>query len=117
MADSHKRKPSRPPASRPKARRKPSRDHREWWSQRVTQDSDALDLERGVFAAKDPKALARSLKRSAQASRRRKSGPYRSAMSMLTFFINRAGKRLPRNRRKVLEKAKGELRTLFHRPQ
>jgi hypothetical protein len=121
MTDSHKRphgrKPSRPAASRPKARRKPARDHREWWSQRVTQNSDALDLEQGVFAGKDPKAVALSLKRSAQASRRRKSGPYRSAMSMLTFYINRAGKRLPRRRLKVLEKAKGELRTLFQRPQ
>ena len=87
------------------------------WSARVTRESNALDLEGGVFAGDDPKAIARSLKRSAGHSRRRKSDPYRSAMSMLTFFINRAGKNLPKRRRAILEKAKGELRAAFHRPQ
>jgi hypothetical protein len=83
------------------------------WSQRVTQTSDALDLERDVFTKSDPRAIARSLKRSAEQSRRRKSDPYRSAMSMLTFYINRAGKGLPRERRSRLEAAKGELRKLY----
>ncbi|HEX4177552.1 MAG TPA: DUF3175 domain-containing protein, partial [Rhizomicrobium sp.] len=79
----------------------------------VTRESDALDLKKGVFAQNDPKKIARSLKRSAEHSHRRKSSPYRSAMSMLTLYINRAGKDLPVRRKKVLEKAKDELRTLF----
>jgi len=85
------------------------------WSGRVTCESDALDLKKGVFASKDPKRIARSLKRSAEASHRRKSSPYRSAMSMLTFYINRGGKDLPARQKKVLEQAKDELRGLFHR--
>ncbi len=85
------------------------------WSQRVTEGSDALDLEQGVFAKDDPRAIARSLKRSAEKSRRRKADPFRSAMSMLTFFINRAGRNLPRTRRSRLERAKDELRALFGR--
>jgi translation initiation factor 2 alpha subunit (eIF-2alpha) len=72
-----------------------------------------LDLEKGVFTARSPRKIALSLKRSAEHSRRRKSSPYRSAMSMLTFYINRAGKDLPAGRKRVLEKAKGELRDLF----
>ena len=86
------------------------------WSQDVTEHSDALDLKKDVFASHDPKAIARSLKRSAEASHRRKSEPYRSAMSMLTFYINRAGHNLEPGQRRVLEDAKGELRELFHRP-
>ena len=86
------------------------------WSQRVTETSDALDLERGVFARPDPAAIARSLKRSAERSKRRKSNPYRSAMSMLTFYINRAGKTLPKVRRTKLESAMGELRRLYGKP-
>jgi len=82
------------------------------WSQRVTRESDALDLERGVFT-KSPKAIARSLKRSAERSRRRKSKPYRSAMSMLTFYINRAGHQLTRAQRARLQAAKDELRSRF----
>jgi hypothetical protein len=82
------------------------------WSQRVTRESDALDLERRVFT-KSPKAIARSLKRSAERSRRRKSSPYRSAMSMLTFYINRAGQQLSRTQRARLNAAKDELRALF----
>lgn len=87
------------------------------WSQRVTERSDALDLERGVFAKSDPRAIARSLKRSAERSRRRKSDPFRSAMSMLNFYINRAGKQLPATKRKRLERAKDELRDLYGRPK
>lgn len=86
------------------------------WSQRVTETSNALDLESRVFAKKDPTAIARSLKRSAEGSKRRKSSPYRSAMSMLSFYLNRAGKTLPRAQRSRLEKAKDELRRLYHRP-
>jgi hypothetical protein len=85
------------------------------WSQHVTEHSDALDLKKGVFALENPRAIARSLKRSAERSRRRKSDPYRSAMSMLTFYINRAGGKLPKTRRARLERAKDELRRLFHK--
>ena len=85
------------------------------WSARVTRTSDALDLEHGVFTKRSPRAVARSLKRSAEHSRRRKSAPFRSAMSMLNFQINRGGKGLSRSRRKVLEAAKGELRKLYGR--
>ena len=83
------------------------------WSARVTKTSNALDLDRGVFTWKDPKRIARSLRRSAQQSKRRKADPYRSALSMLTFYINRAGKNLPSTRRKILNQAKGELRRQF----
>ena len=79
------------------------------------QKSDALDLERGVFTKKNPGDVARSLKRSAERSRRRKSAPFRSAMSMLNFHINRGGKGLSTSQRKVLERAKDELRALFGR--
>jgi hypothetical protein len=85
------------------------------WSARVMQKSDALDLEKGVFTKKDPRAVARSLKRSAEKSRRRKSSSFRSAMSMLTFHINRGGKSLPAAQRKRLEQAKHELRSLYGR--
>jgi hypothetical protein len=81
----------------------------------VTEHSDALDLEKGVFTLKDPKKIALSLKRSAETSTRRKSDPFRSAMSMLTFYINRAGKSLSAVERARLEKAKDELRKAFHR--
>jgi hypothetical protein len=86
------------------------------WSQHVTETSDALDLKHGVFKERDPKKIARSLKRSAEHSDRRKSDPYRSAMSMLTFYINRAGKTLSQAQHKRLENAKDELRALFKRP-
>jgi len=85
------------------------------WSQRVTKTSNALDLESRVFSKDDPRAIAQSLKRSALGSRRRKTDPYRSAMSMLTFYINRAGKQLSKKRRATLEAAKDELRKLFGR--
>jgi hypothetical protein len=86
------------------------------WSQRVTERSNALDLDPGVFTRTDPRGIARSLKRSADRSRRRKVDPYRSAMSMLTFYINRAGKGLSQTRRRRLEAAKEELRDLYGRP-
>ena len=91
------------------------RDHR--WSRRVTETSDALDLREGVFALEDPKEIARSLKRSAEHSHRRKTDSFRSAMSMLTFSINRAGRNLPEERRHTLEEAKDALRDLYHRPR
>jgi Zn-dependent oligopeptidase len=86
------------------------------WSQEVTEHSDALDLEQGVFKLKDPKRIAASLKESAEHSARRKSDPYHSAMSMLTFYINRAGAQLPEEEKKRLEKAKEALRALYERP-
>ena len=85
------------------------------WSRDVTEKSDALDLEPKVFTHESPRRIAESLKRSAEHSERRKSDPYRSAMSMLTFYINRAGKNLPKQRRERLESAKDELRALFGR--
>ena len=85
------------------------------WSRDVTEKSDALDLEPNVFTKDTPRSIAESLKRSAEHSQRRKSDPYRSAMSMLTFYINRAGKNLPKQRRQRLEAAKDELRSLFGR--
>ncbi len=83
------------------------------WSQHVTEKSDALDLEKSVFTLNDPARIASSLKNSAEKSRRRKSTPFRSAMSMLTFYINRAGKELDPKQRKILEQAKDELRVQF----
>lgn len=85
------------------------------WSQDVTEHSNALDLEEGVFTKDDPAEIARSLKRSAERSERRKADPYRSAMSIMTFYINRAGKGLDKRQRKVLEDAKDELRKAFGR--
>ena len=84
------------------------------WSGHVTKTSNALDLEQGVFTFKDPKQIAVSLKQSAESSNRRKAEPYQSAMSMLNFYINRAGKKLDSEQRKTLEKAKDELRKVFH---
>ena len=83
------------------------------WSQRVTKESNALDLDEGVFTWSDPKRIARSLKRSAEESRRRKADPYRSALSMLIFYMNRAGKNLPAERKRVLDQAKIELKKAF----
>ena len=90
-------------------------DKDERWSGRVTRESNALDLEEGVFTWCDPKKIARSLQRSAESSERRKSPPFRSAMSMLVFYINRAGKNLDKKQLKVLEQAKAELRKLYGR--
>ncbi len=103
-------------APRRSTRRKAGpRKNTRYWSGRVTRESDALDLEKGVFSSNSPKAIAASLKRSAERSRRRKSTPYRSALSMLVFYINRAGKKLPANRRRTLERAKTELKRQFGR--
>src|SRR5262245_53312981 len=86
---------------------------RKKWSQHVTDTSDAMTLDQGVFAGNDPRAMARSIKRSADRSHRRKSSPYRSAMSMITFYLNRGGKSLSESRRRVIEAAKQELRKLY----
>jgi hypothetical protein len=85
------------------------------WSAQVTKGSDALDLESNVFKGKDPRRIALSLKRSAERSKRRKGTPYQSAMSMLNFYINRAGKNLRQNQKRVLERVKDELREAFGR--
>lgn len=91
-------------------------DETKKWSAQVTEHSDALDLEPHVFEKDDPKEIAASLKRSADKSKKRKTEPFRSAMSMLTFYINRAGRNLPAERKKVLEEAKDELRKAYGRP-
>jgi hypothetical protein len=95
--------------------RRSSKKKAKRWSGRVTLTSRALVLRNRVFTLTDPKKIARSLKRSAERSTARKAAPYRSALSMLTFYINRAGKNLPARRRAVLERAKGELKKLYHR--
>jgi hypothetical protein len=97
------------------ARRSPGRKSARRWSARVTRTSDALDLDRGVFTWKDPRRIAGSLKRSAERSTRRKADPYRSALSMLVFYLNRAGKNLPAERKRTLQRAKDELRRAFGR--
>jgi len=101
--------------TRRKARQRAAKGRSRYWSGRVTRDSDALDLETKVFRQSSPRKIAASLKRSAERSRRRKAAPFRSAMSMLTFYINRAGKKLPAGRRRILERAKDELRAAFGR--
>jgi hypothetical protein len=98
---------------KPGSSRRTSTASRRRWSQEVTEHSDALTLEGGVFTSKDPRRIAASLKRSAERSNRRKSDPFRSALSMLTFYINRAGKNLPPARKKILMQAKEELRKQF----
>jgi hypothetical protein len=108
MAERRK-SPARKGAARKTARKTgPKR-----WSQRVTRESEALDLKRGVFKLTSAKKIAASLKRSAEHSARRKTGAYRSALSMLTFYINRAGKNLPKTERERLERAKAELKRQF----
>lgn len=96
-------------------RKKTARKATRRWSARVTRTSDALELARGVFTWKDPRRIAGSLKRSAMRSKRRKADPYRSALSMLTFYMNRAGKNLPAERKRTLGRAKEELRKQFGR--
>ena len=105
----------RAPARRASARKTTRKAAPKRWSQRVTKESDALDLKRGVFKLTSAKKIAASLKRSAEHSSRRKSGAYRSALSMLTFYINRAGKTLPKTQRDRLERAKLELKHEFGR--
>ena len=108
----------------PKSRQKPSRKSRRSvgeggksrrWSAKVTQRSDALDLQRNIFKSTNPRRIALSLKRSAERSNRRKGTSYQSAMSMLNFYINRAGKSLPKKQKRILERAKDELRDVFSR--
>lgn len=99
--------------SRPKAKSNTKRTAK--WSATVTQKSNALDLEQRAFTFRDPKRIARSLKQSAERSKRRKGSPLQSSMSMLNFYINRAGRNLPASRKRVLEQAKDELRHLFDR--
>ena len=92
---------------------KKEKPHPKRWSKHVMETSNALDLDKGVFTWHDPRKIARSLKRSADRSQRRKSSPFRSAMSMLTFHINRAGQKLPQEQKERLEAAKDELRALY----
>ena len=87
------------------------------WSHHVTETSHALELDQGVFTLDDPKAIAKSLQRSAERSHSRKADPFRSALSMISFFINRAGTRLSKRRLRILESAKDELRSLYGRPR
>ena len=101
--------------SRKKSSKTARRSESRRWSARVTQRSNALDLQSKVFKSTNPRRIALSLKRSAQASKRRKGTPYQSAMSMLNFYINRAGKSLPQKQKRVLEQAKTELRDVFGR--
>jgi hypothetical protein len=126
MAKQARKKAKRTKATRAKSKRskskrvkttraKTKRSTGRRWSQRVTEGSDALDLKGGVFTLKDPKRIAASLKRSAERSKRRKANPYRSALSMLTFYLNRAGRTLPASRKRTLEQAKDELRVQFGR--
>jgi hypothetical protein len=109
---------ARKPAAKAAGKRPGTRKRKatRMWSARVMQRSNALDLESGVFKKRSARQVALSLKRSAEASRRRKSSPFRSAMSMLNFEINRAGRNLTAERRQVLNRAKLELRKAFHRP-
>ncbi|MEN8516960.1 MULTISPECIES: DUF3175 domain-containing protein [Burkholderia] len=101
------------PTRRPGRARSADPQHR--WSAEVTQKSDVLDIEPDIFKSDDPGAIAASLKRSAEQSRRRKSSPFQSAMSMLNFYVNRAGRNLPKTRRATLERAKRKLREAFGR--
>ncbi|MCK9910039.1 DUF3175 domain-containing protein, partial [Microbacteriaceae bacterium K1510] len=103
----------KPSTRRKPAAKKSARPATQKWSQSVTRHSNAMTLEPDVFTLDDPKKIAASLKRSAERSRRRKSEPYRSAMSMLTFYINRAGSKLPAERKRILAEAKDELRKAF----
>jgi hypothetical protein len=98
-----------------KARKKSSKTRGRRWSAEVTKRSDALDLKSDIFKWKNPRKIALSLKRSAEQSKRRKGTPYRSAMSMLNFYINRAGRNLPQRQKQILDRAKDELRDVFGR--
>jgi hypothetical protein len=98
-----------------KTPKKSSNARKRRWSAEVTKHSDALDLEHDVFRSQDPRKIARSLKHSAEQSKRRRGTPYQSAMSMLNFYINRAGNNLPKTRKGILERAKDELRDVFWR--
>ncbi|MFX1675765.1 DUF3175 domain-containing protein [Paraburkholderia sp. A2WS-5] len=114
----HNRKPARQRHAHASAAKKTAgtaRGSGRRWSHRVAETSDAMDLDSGVFKLDDPAAIARSLKQSSERSRRRKGTPFQSAMSMLNFYINRAGKNLPKSRRETLQQAKAKLREAFGR--
>lgn len=102
--------------NRTKEKKSPAKKTGRKWSSRVMKKSDALDLEPDIFKSPDPQKIARSLKKTAEKSKRRKGTPYQSAMSMLNFYINRAGKKLSARKKGVLEKSKNKLRELFDRP-
>ena len=106
---------SRSPATRRRSSTSTATKQTRKWSARVTRESHALTLEEGVFKKRSARDIARSLKRSADRSRARKANPYRSALSMLTFYINRAGDNLPAGRKRILQNAKDELRQLYGR--
>ena len=108
-------KPARAVERTSRTKRTSRSKRRKYWSAAVTRGSDALDLTPRVFTGRSPRRIAQSLKRSAESSRRRKGTPLQSSMSMLNFYLNRAGGNLPASRRRVLEQAKGELRKLFGR--
>jgi hypothetical protein len=110
-----KRSRKRATGSKPRSSKATARHSSHRWSAEVTKNSNALDLEHDVFRSKDPREIARSLKHSAEQSKRRKGTPYQSAMSMLNFYINRAGKNLPPKQKRVLQNAKDELRDVFGR--
>lgn len=114
MATAAKKKKHTTTARKKTAKKKPGPKK---WSHHVMETSDALDLPSGIFKSKDPEKIARSLKRSAEKSKRRKGTPYQSAMSMLNFYINRAGKHLTAKEKQPLEKAKPALRKLFGRDE
>jgi hypothetical protein len=105
------------PAQRTSKRKTAAGSSKRYWSAGVTAHSDALDLDRSVFTLSDPKKIARSLKRSADRSTRRKARPFQSAMSMLNFYVNRAGRNLGASQRRILKQAKAELRKLYGRDQ
>jgi hypothetical protein len=115
MVTKPKKSSQRHRSSRPSSKKSANNRRGKRWSAKVLEQSDALDLQPKIFQSTDPRRIALSLKRSAEASKRRKGTPYQSAMSMLNFYINRAGKNLPEKRRRVLEKAKDELRDIFGR--
>ncbi|MFD2871470.1 DUF3175 domain-containing protein [Mucilaginibacter ximonensis] len=92
------------------------RRKRKLWSAKVTKESNAMDLQKNIFKSKDPRKIARSIKHSAEESERRKTSPFQSAMSMINFYENRAGRNLTKTQKRPLEMAKNELRRLFHRP-
>jgi len=116
-ASTSKKKPASKKSGTKKAssRKAPKKAAPKKWSKKVTETSNAMDLEKDVFKSKDPKKIAASLKRSAERSKRKKAGPFQSAMSMINFYENRAGKNLPAGQKKVLDASKEELRKLFSR--
>jgi hypothetical protein len=114
---SAKKGPAKKSRAKKSAKKSPKKSSSKKWSAHVNETSDAMDLEKGVFKKSSPKKIAKSLKRSSAKSKRKKSTPYQSAMSMLNFYINRGGKNLSASKKKTLEKAKKELKKVFHRDE